>query len=225
MVTGVAFNQDGTRFASASLDKTVQLWEIENKPRVDIRKSNVTLLHPHPVNDVAYAPDGKRLVCVGGDGMVLIWDAATGTKLFALPGHHDSVERGVFSPDGRWVATAGEDKTIRIWDMRADPADRQSARPLHVLTGHTDRIAGLCFSRDSRRLASTGGDQTIRIWNVATGAEALTLRGHPGTTCGVAFSPDGRLLVSSSTRDIKVWDAGTGTRVFQGNQPKSVRPN
>ncbi len=202
MVTGVTFNRDGTRLASSSLDKTVQQWDVATTQPLA-----PALRHPQEVHEVVYSPDGKRLVAVGDNGMVLVWDAVTGAKLFALPGHQDVVQRGVFSSDGRWFATAGRDKTIRVWDMTADPAEGEAAVPVHILTGHTDLIAGLCFSPDCCRLASTGGDQTIRIWDVASGNESLTLRGHPDRVCGVAFSPDGRLLVSASTRDIKIWDA------------------
>lgn len=206
MVTAVSFNRDGMRLASASLDKTVQLWDVASAQRRGV------LTHPQPVHGVDFVTDGKRLVAVGDGGMVFVWDAETGMKLFALPGHRDVVERGVFSPSGHRLATAGWDKTIRIWDMTADPPDGQAAAPLHTLVGHTDHIVGLSFSPDGRRLASTGGDQTIRIWDVASGNEALTLHGHPDYIWDVAFSPDGRLLVSASSRDIKVWDAG-GTAV------------
>lgn len=203
MVTGVAFHPDGTRLASASLDKTVQVWDLSAAEPVPI-----ALPHPFPVHHVAFAPDGKRLVAVGGNGMVLVWDAATLKQLYSLPDHSNVVGCAVFSPNGDRLATAGDDRMIRIWDMTTDPADGQTAKPLHTLEGHTDRITGLCFSSDGCRLASTGSDQTIRIWDAASGNESLTLRGHPGSTRGVAFSPDGRFLVSSSTRDIKIWDAG-----------------
>jgi eukaryotic-like serine/threonine-protein kinase len=215
-VTGVSFNRDGTRLASGSLDKTVLLWDVaaaiqeaKNRPSLPVLPTLV-LKHPHPVCDVAYAPDGRRLVAVGDEGMAIVWDATTGTKLFALPGHSDVVERAMFSPDGRRLATAGRDNKIRIWDMIADPQGGQAAVPLHVLAGHTGRITGLSFSPDGRRLASTGVDQTIRIWDTVSGNDSLTLRGHPDTICGLAFSPDGRLLVSAGTRDIKVWSADDG---------------
>jgi WD40 repeat protein/serine/threonine protein kinase len=202
-VTSVAFNRAGTRLASASFDKTVKLWDVATAQPV-----SDALVHPHRVHDVAFTPDGKRLVTVGGGGMVFVWDATTGTMLFSLQGHDENVERCVFSPDGHWLATAGSDMTIRIWNMTAMPADGPPPSPLLLPAGHTDRVTGLSFNHDGSRLASTGADRTIRIWDVAAASEALTLRGHPDTILGVTFSPDGRLLVSASTRDIKVWDAG-----------------
>ena len=212
MVTAVSFNRDGTQLASASLDKTVQLWEVTTAHRdlTGLEPLSPALIHPQPVHDAVFSPDGKRLVAVGESGMVIVWDVATRTQLYRLRGHREVVERVAFSRDGRWLATAGWDKTIRIWDMASDPASGQAASPVDILTGHTDPITGICFSADGKRLASSSGDQTIRIWDTASGNEALTLHRHPDSVYGVAFSPDGRLLISASSRDIKVWDAGTG---------------
>jgi len=47
--------------------------------------------------------------------------------------------------------------------------------------------------------AQTYADGQIKLWDVATGAELATLRGHARGAGGLAFSPDGRLLVSVGT--------------------------
>jgi eukaryotic-like serine/threonine-protein kinase len=57
-------------------------------------------------------------------------------------------------------------------------------------------IAGHGFTPVGRRLASTGFDGTVKLWDVATGQEALLLRGHISRGWGVAFSPDGTRLAT-----------------------------
>jgi WD40 repeat protein len=52
---------------------------------------------------------------------------------------------------------------------------------------------------------------TVRLWDAATGAALQTLEGHSGSVRSVAFSPDGKQVVSgSSDMTVRLWDAATG---------------
>ena len=54
------------------------------------------------------------------------------------------------------------------------------------------------YSLTTYMVASASRDKTVRLWDSATGAARRTLEGHSGTVLGVAFSPDGRLVASTS---------------------------
>jgi WD40 repeat protein len=216
-VTCVAFHPDGQRLASASLDKTIRIWETATGREILCFQA-----HAQGVNCVAFSPDGRRVATAAGEawshamrvgtrpdvgGEVKVWDAATGRELLSIHGHSDTVWGVAFSPDGQRLASASADHLVKIWDAR-------TGRELLCLNGHGANRVGNCvaFSPNGRHLASTA-EKTLTMWDAETGRELLVLRGD--WLFGVAFSADSqRIAAGGFDKTVRVWELPSGKEVL-----------
>ncbi|GAB4296759.1 MAG: hypothetical protein Fur0025_34510 [Oscillatoriaceae cyanobacterium] len=143
-----------------------------------------------PASGGAVSANG-RLLALGGDKDIYLWDLTTGQFLRQLTGHTSWVYSLSFSPDGQTLASGSDDNTVRLWDVA-------TGRELRQLTGHTSSVYSVSFSPDGQTLASGSDDNTVRLWDVATGQELRQLQGHKDWVRSVSFSPDGQTLASGS---------------------------
>jgi hypothetical protein len=212
-VNAVAFSPDGRRIVSGSWDKTLRVWDAESGQPIGPPLQG----HTSAVRSVRYSPDGRLIVSGSDDATVRIWDASTGKQIGSpLTGHTYWVRSVAFSPDGRRIVSGSFDQTLRVWDVSSG---LQIGPPLQ---GHSSVVWSVAFSPDSHRIISGSGeypsegsnstDNTVRVWDANSGKPiGPALVGHTYPVLSVAYSPDGRRIVSGSADNtLRVWDADGG---------------
>ena len=138
------------------------------------------------------------------------WELPEGAKLRIGMGR---VEELKFSPDGQLLAVA---TSVGIWLY-----DTETYAPHNLIAADQGGITAIAFSADSRRLACGSGHYTLSVWNVRSGRLLKTFGleksnpevvWEPMQVVSVAFSPDGRRLMSFARHEgtLRVWDVRTG---------------
>lgn len=113
-VNGAEFSPDGQQLLTTGTDGLITLWNTDPtliSPEYSQADRELMRLEGHSgsVQDAAYSPDGGRIVSIGHDQMVRMWDAITGEQLFAIPANAQDV---AFSTSGRYFVTANQDGSI-----------------------------------------------------------------------------------------------------------------
>ncbi len=215
-VLAVTSHAASGRVFSGGVDKTVRAWDAAGKPLW-------TWTANSPVTALAARPDGKRLAVGTADGTLTILTApATGDplRIGSVVAHTSGVGAAAFHPDGTRLLTCGGDGLAKLWAApdataptplaRLEPA-AGAARALGFGTppvgsapavapapGAVSPLSAVAFSPDGKLFALGGADAAVRLWSTAGLAEVRAFRGHADWVTGVAFSADGRTLLSTS---------------------------
>lgn len=179
-----------------------ELWDgtADGKPRRLAAPAKATF----PEFPAAAAAAGGRAY-LGGDGAVLVYDAATGEPKAPLAVGR-KVRALAVTADGKTLAVALDGPKpggVAVWDLTTG----KELRRLPVGRGYVHRLT---WSADGARLAAVVGGR-LWVWDATTG-EPVTPppAGHDGPVDRVAFAADGRLVTGGFDTTVRVWDAATG---------------
>ncbi|NNJ27950.1 Serine/threonine-protein kinase PknD [Planctomycetes bacterium LzC2] len=236
----LALSPDGARAAtgwhSSGRDGEIVVWDLDSGEvlvQQDVGSSAAM--------DLAFSPDGTRLLTGDSGGRLTLLDAADGAILRRFRGHDDAVSAVAFLPDGARALTGGLDDVLTLWETASGAELARLRRPdktlLHATLLPDGRrvLTGGGGFWDGERAVRTG-DYALRLWELPgedAPAEAAEPAGSPAEALpgliedvrieeladfilALAFSPDGTRLVtggsSSGAGGAIVWDSRNGRR-------------
>lgn len=203
----VAISPDGWTVAVSDRNGQLKLWSLAGD-NPEIAKK----IAAGQTNDLAFSPDGRRLI-LAAEGDVFLWDWAAGGEAEKLPRGASRHQFARYSPDGKWLAVHGiiENYSLtRIWDAeRRRPAWRF---PPGALAHEPHSLA---FTPDSKAVAVSmlRPEKCVQLLDVATGK---LLRQFDSDAVGpIAISPDGQYLAVIDDGHIFAWRMKTGEALHE----------
>ncbi|HYH63873.1 MAG TPA: sigma-70 family RNA polymerase sigma factor [Urbifossiella sp.] len=171
------------------------------------------------VGPVVFSPDGSLLAVPGHrtEGMTTqevlsVWEVATGKLRYAVRGEEAGGAGLTFSPDGKSIALPCTELGEVVVRGVGAVTGREVLRVKHRL------VSGAAYSPDGKHLVTIStafaGRETIselRVWDAATGRERFAVPTEKGEVLhGPVFGPDGRMVVGTSLKTVRVFDPATG---------------
>ncbi|EME28950.1 glucose repression regulatory protein TUP1 [Galdieria sulphuraria] len=159
------------------------------------------------IRAVAFSTDGT-LLCTGGeDQAVRIWDIKRRSVRFTLSGHLGHVYSVDTCNDGRLLASGSGDQSVKLWNIQNGQEEKTLNCSSHKKI-NSDGITSVSFSpRGPYRIATGSLERTVRVFDVETGDLLHNFRQHADSVYSVAFSSDGRYLLSGSLdKNVMLWD-------------------
>jgi WD40 repeat protein len=182
----------------ALIPRTIQLWDAKEA------KEKASLLSDiYQIMCVRFSPDGAK-VAAGGNGVIQLWDVASGKLERRFAGRTGQGMQLVFSNDGKFLSAAGQDGCVQSWEVA-------SGKRAGICDGPIAAVAGMLYTPSGQLLAWAINVNAIEIWEVPSGKRLTPQGGHTAPVTAVQFSQDDKTLISCGN-DGKMlrWEVATG---------------
>jgi len=200
-INAIAYSPDGRHAATASIDKTIRVWEIKSG------KLLYTLYgHTDSVTSLTFSVDSRFLYSGGVDGKVKLWHLAAEVELadIGTSGRVAAVKNGSSTYTVLAANSSGEILTL---NFAANAIEKR------IGAGFKDlRTIALLPEKDV--LLTAGGDGKVREIRLEDASSQETIAGSVAGMPPYGFSPDSSALVYATKNSVMLWPTdGNGAHV------------
>lgn len=250
IVDQILVTPDGNRVVTRGQGGDVHIWDALNGKHLRAIKASWQ-------RGIALSPDGRFLVWPVADtsikfsdpqlpnatydgARVLLYDMAADKYVERFAGFKGDAHDLTFSADGKALVTVDHrNGMVRLWNVQSGKEERSfrvvpdAAKTQMYLVRRTvvspdGKTLAVAYGPDNRLGGFGARPHSVRLWDCVSGKELHQLDGHMSYVLDMAFSPDGRLLVTAGDKahdfrqlggkpqlldQVFVWDVAAGKRV------------
>lgn len=170
------------------------------------------------VHSLAVDPSNLWFASGSRDGLIKIWDIASGRLKITLTGHISAVRGLAVSDRHPYLFSCADDKMVKCWDLEHN----QVVRHYH---GHLSGVYSLALHPSENILVTGGRDSVARVWDMRTKEQIHCLTGHSSTVGAILCQEkDPQIITGSHDSTIRCWDYKMARKTAElTHHKKSVR--
>ncbi|CAJ1796598.1 unnamed protein product [Sphenostylis stenocarpa] len=193
VITDVRFRPNSLQLATASIDKSVRLWDTTNPTRCVQEYSG----HSSAIMSLDFHPKKTELFCFcDGENEIRYWNINSSTCSRVTKGGNTQVR---FQPRLGHLLAAASDKGVSIFDVEADTK-------IYSLQGHPEPVSYICWDANGEALASLSL-QMVKIWSLNSGECIQEISSTTSQFHSCVFHPSySTLLVIGGYSCLELWN-------------------
>lgn len=197
------------RFATASLDGTIRVWDIAEYAVIATARSRREQAGDVTPQCLQFA---DVLLSGWSDGRVLAHSGETGDNLWFIDNAHPGgLTSLVLSHNRRFILTGGSAGEVRLWELR-------SRDLISHLKEHVNKVTALALFEDDTLAVSASRDRCLLRWDLTTERRVFCHAQRMGGINSVIISKDQSCIVSvGQEKKITFWPIGSPEPLFSHN--------
>jgi len=219
-VEAIEVDEEHNILVSASRDKTALVWKLNRTHESWAQQFTRLTGHNHFVSAISLTRDTSHLLTASWDNTLRLWDLSTRQTKKLFLDHKKDVLDVKFSPDNRRIISASRDNTVKIWNILGECKA--------TIPGDSWATSVACAPMESENspltIAIGYWNGIVKIYEIADSCTLKqTLNAHEGRCTCVAFTPDGKWVITGgSDRKVVMWVTESGAKTLSFNAPAPV---
>jgi WD40 repeat protein len=219
-LVGAAMTSDGALLAIASMSGNLRLFSTSSgeSVRALVTKTDSSWeqgfrrVMTEPATLVAISPNDRALVAIGGDRKLQTWSLPDGKPVSSVAVAGEWFDSLAVTSNPSAIFFTDDNRALQCW--------RDGAR-VWSWSAKGQEVACACAFPDQSQIAIGCADHTIRILDARTARIVREMSGHRDVVTRLAYSPDGRVLVSTSEDDktVRFWRVADGASLWIDDSP------